>query len=326
MDYFQHHKQTLVFQHSKQSFAVNDTPLDHQLRAKIATFDIDFMEIRFREIENDYSQKAPWNDFLSVVYKVRNKRKARFNEVCKKLETYPAICYQIKNWDVFYYNKVEGLWVIIRGDIWRLLNPSIFIDNTHVDEGDAVLLQFEEVFTDCFSPCDQSCDKLRFKNTAILHELYDFLKKRYLTIHDIEKWLYYIQKGEFVRNLKTIAVLTFNNENNWFPKKNIYYFDFYNPGQLDGVIEFKDGILHSIPLKAKCNYAIERTIVLTNKDCEIYCSLADPKDSQPYAFNGIYYNKHRTWGYYIDLIYSLEFIEHDYNQYLENEIESICIK
>jgi hypothetical protein len=68
-------------------------------------------------------------------------------------------------------------------------------------------------------------------------------------------------------------------------------------------------------------------LLLTNEDCEKYCSLVEVTDSKPYAFNS-FYTKHRPTGYYYGCIWGLEFTYEEYDKYLKNinEIENICVK
>lgn len=329
MNYFQKHKQTLVFQHS-QSCCINDTPLDHQLQAVYDSFDKDDMESNLFDVEREGYYKECWNDFLQVVYTVRDKRTARFNEICMKLREHSAaICYQVKNSDPYFFNQIEGLWVIIRGDIWQSLDPSFFINNSDVTKEDAVFLQFEGIFTEDYKDCWKS-SKTALLNDTIVEQVYAFVRKRYLSMDDLASWLNLIQSGSFGKHLTTISVLSCI-DNKWTPKKYIYYFDPDKIGELDGIIEFIDGQLYSIPLIAtKSTAAIERTLMLTNKDCEKYCSLVEPKDSKPYAINRIHNTRNTYYRIHCEYrcrVYSLEFKYKEYDQYFEEkEIENICVK
>lgn len=328
MDDFLKHKQLLVYQNA-QRCEINNTPLDHELRSVYESFDKDEMEMNLFQLEREADYKEEWNRFLQMVYTIRDKRNERFNEICMKLKDHPAICYQIKNSDSFCFNEIEGLWLVVRGDVWRSINPTIFINNTDVADTDVVFLQFENIFTEDYKSC---CRYIAFVNDEIVNELYTFVLNRYLDIKDLNKWLSLIQNGRFGKHFTTLSVLTYIECKKWVPKKYIYYFHPEKMGELDGIVEYKDGKLDSIPLIAKKRTnAIQRTLMLTNKDCEKYCSLVNPADSKPYAPNALYNTaniKHRTRRSYYARIYNLEFTYKEYEQYFENldNIENISIK
>jgi hypothetical protein len=322
MDYFQIHKQKLVFEDSNQTYAINDTPFDRRLRAAYEAIDKDEMEINLCHIEREPSYKEEWNRFLQMVYTIRDKRNERFNEICMKLKDHNAICYQIKNSDSFCFNEIEGLWLIVRGDVWRSLNPSIFINNTDVEYTDVVFLQFEDIYID---------HEFAFKlDDDIMDHIYKCIQLRYLTLDSLEKWLTLIQNGRFGKQFTTLSILKYI-DGKWVPKKYIYYFHPEKIGELDGIVEYKDGKLDCVPLKAtKRTNALQRTLMFTNKDCEKYCSLVNPADSKPYAPNALYNTaniKHRTRCSYQARIYNLEFKYKEYEQYFENldNIENICL-
>ena len=335
---FQEHKRKLVFQNSTDKYEINGTPLDQQLQCVYDAFDKDDMEIHLNMAEHDNLYKEDWEEFLIKVEKIRNKRKERFNDICMKLKDSPGICYQIKNSDGFCYNQIEGLWAIVRGDVWRSVNPTIIINNDDVSDADAVFLQFQDIYTDDYKLC-LKYQGSGFRNTTIVEQVYNFVKKRYLSIDDIHEWLTLIEKGVFGRHFTTIAIITCKNNANWVPKKYIYYINPMNTAESDCILEFNnEGTLHSVPLKpagstntptrkAYLSGALERTMLLTNEDCEKYCSLVELADSKPYAFNA-FYSKHRTRCYYYSCIWGIEFTEEEYNQYLKNinEIENICVK
>jgi hypothetical protein len=335
---FQQHKQKLIFQNSSEKYEINNTPLDQQLQCVYDAFDKDDMEIHLNMAEHDNMYKEDWEEFLKIVEKVRNKRKERFNEICMKLKDNPGICYQIKNSDGFCYNQIEGLWFVVRGDVWRSVSPTIIINNDDVCDTDAVFLQFQNIYTyDYKRHLKYGIDG--FHNDKIIEQVYNFVKKRYLSIDDITEWLSLIEKGVFGKHFTTIAIVTCKDNASWVPKKYIYYINPMNIQQSDCILEFNDkGKLHAIPLKpagstntptrkAYLSGALKRTMLLTNEDCEKYCSLVELTDPKPYAFNA-FYSKHRTRCYYYSRIYSLEFTEEEYNQYLKNinEIENICVK
>jgi hypothetical protein len=334
----QQHKRKLVFQDSTEQYEINGTPLDLQLQFVYDAFDKDDMEFHFYEIEQDGFYKEEWEKFLKQVEKVRNKRKERFNEICMKLKDNPAICYQIKNSDAFCYNEIEGLWAVVRGDIWRSLCPTIIINNDDVNDADAVFLQFQDIYTyDYKRHLKYGIDG--FHNTKIVEQVYNFVKKRYLSIDDITEWLNLIEKSVFGRHFTTIAIVTSKYNENWVPKKYIYYIDPMNTTQSDCILEFNDdGKLHTVPLKPTKSAntlvrnmyltgALQRTILLTNEDCEKYCSFMEITDSKPYAVNE-FYSKYRTQGYYMYYVNGLEFKYEEYDQYMDNiyEIEIICVK
>ena len=335
---FQEHKRKLVFQNSTDKYEINGTPLDQQLQCVYDAFDKDDMEIHIYEVEQDGMYREIWEEFLKKVEKVRNKRKERFNEICMKLKDNPGICYQIKNSDGFCYNEIEGLWVVIRGDVWRSVNPTIIINNENVSDTDAVFLQFQDIYTDDYN-LSLKYQGSGFRNTKIVEQVYNFVKKRYLSIKYITEWLTLIEKGVFGRHFTTIAIATCKNNANWVPKKYIYYINPMNIQQSDCILEFNDdGKLHAVPLKPTKNEntlvrkmyltgALRRTMLLTNKDCEKYCSLVELTDSKPRAFNE-FYSKHRVHGYYMYSVSGLEFTYEEYNKYLNNinEIENICVK
>lgn len=335
---FQQHKRKLVFEHSTEPYEINCTLLDRRLQNAYDAFDQDDMEIHLNMAENDNLYKEDWEEFLKNVEKVRNKRKERFNEICMKLKDNPGICYQIKNSDGFCYNQIEGLWFVVRGDVWRSRSPTIIINNDDVGDTDAVFLQFQDIYTDDYKLCLRYSGS-GFRNTKIVEEVYNFVKKRYLSIDDITEWLSLIEKGVFGRHFTTIAIVTCKDNATWVPKKYIYYINPMNVQQSDCILEFnEEGKLQAVPVKPTKSAntlvrkmyltgALQRTMLLTNEDCVKYCSLVDITDSKPYAFNA-FYSKHRTRCYYYSRIYNLEFTEEEYNQYLKNinEIENICVK
>lgn len=334
---FQEHKQKLVYENSTESHEINCTPLDRRLKEAYDAFDKDDMEINLIEVEHDGYYKEHWQDFLRMVEKVRKKRKERFNEICMKLKDHPGICYQIKNSDGFCFNEIEGLWAVIRGDVWRAANPNIIINNDDVCDTDAVFLQFQDIYTDDY---ELSLEYIYTDDNLIspilIKQVYSFVKKRYLSIEDVNDWLNLIQKDAFGKNFTTIAIVTCKDAN-WVPKKYIYYINPFKFTQSDFILEFNDqGKLHSIPLKPTCDTSLRkmfipsvlrRTILLTNEDCEKYCSLVELTDSKPYALNE-FYTKHRTRGYYMHYIYRLEFKYAEYHKYIDNleNIENICVK
>jgi hypothetical protein len=337
----QQHKRKLVFQNSTEPCEINGTPLDQQLQCVYDAFDKDDMEIHLNMAERDNMYKEDWEEFLKNVEKVRNKRKERFNETCMKLKDNLGICYQIKNSDGFCYNQIEGLWAVVRGDVWRATSPNIIINNDHVSETDAVFIQFQDIYTDNYkSHLKYGIDG--FHNTKIVEQVYNFVKKRYLSIDNITEWLSLIEKGVFGKHFTTIAIITSKDNVNWIPKKYIYYINPMNITESDCILEFNDeGKLHAFPIKPSkstnanerlerklcLSGALQRTLLLTNEDCEKYCSLVEVTDSKPYAFNS-FYTKHRPTGYYYGCIWGLEFKYEEYDQYLKNinEIENICVK
>jgi hypothetical protein len=334
----QQHKRKLVFQNSTEPCEINGTPLDQQLQCVYDAFDKDDMEINLNMAEQDNLYKEEWEEFIRTVEKVRNKRKERFNEICMKLKDNLGICYQIKNSDGFCYNQIEGLWAVVRGDVWRSVNPTIIINNEDVNDADAVFLQFRDIYTDDYKLCLKYSGS-GFRNTKIVEQVYNFVKKRYLAIDDITGWLNLIQSGIFGEHFTTIAIVTCKDNANWVPKKYIYYINPTNVMQSDCILEFNDdGKLHAVPLKpnksantlVRKSYltgALRRTMLLTNEDCVKYCSLVELTDSKPYAFNA-FYSKYRTRCYYYSRISGLEFIEEEYDKYIYNldNLENICVK
>jgi hypothetical protein len=280
------------------------------------------MEMNLFDVECEASYKEEWNGFLQMVYTIRDKRNDRFNEICMKLKDHPAICYQIKNSDSFCFNEIEGLWLVVRGNVWRFLNPTVFINDTDVADTDIIFLQFEDIYTD-----HEFSIKLDYE---IMDHVYRCIQQRYLTVDNLNVWLNLIQNGRFGKHFTTLSILTYI-DSKWVPKKYIYYFHPEKISELDGIVEYKDGQLYSIPLKAtKRTHAIQRTLMFTNKDCEKYCSIVNPVDSKPYAPNALYNTAnitHRTRCFYLSRIYNLEFAFKEYKQYFENilNIENICI-
>lgn len=337
---FQQHKRKLVFLNSTDDvYEINGTPLDQQLQCVYDAIDKDYMEIHLHEVEQEAMYKEQWEHFLEIVEKVRNKRKERFNEICMKLTDNPGICYQIKNSDGFCYNEIEGLWVVIRGDVWRSVNPTIIINSDDVSDTDAVFLQFQDIYTYDYKRHLKYGAADGFYNPKIIEQVYNFVKKRYLSMDDITEWLTLIENGVFGRHFTTIAIVTCKDNSNWVPKKYIYYISPMNIQQSDCILEFNDeGKIHAVPLKptgcantptrrAYLIGTLKRTMLLTNEDCEKYCALVELTDSKPYAFNS-FYSKHRPRGYYYGCIWGLEFTYEEYDTYLKNinEIENICVK
>jgi hypothetical protein len=288
-------------------------------------FDHDYMLLNLQEVESEYEYKEEWLRFLHMVQYVRNKRKERFNKICMKLQDNVAICYQIKNSEEFMYKEIEGLWVIIRGDIWRDINPNIYIQNEHVENTNAVFLQFQGIHTDDYNCCGK-LNKNVFHDEDIICKLYQFIQKRYLSTDDIKEWVQLIQSGIFGKHFTTISIIQ-RIYSMWVPKHRIYYFDPDKIGLVDGILEFHEGNLSSVPIKPKkSTNALQRTLFLTNEDCEKYCLYVEETDSKPYAFNALYFAKHRVKTYYRSLVYNLEFIRKEYYMYIQNEIENICVK
>jgi hypothetical protein len=321
------HKLKLIFENHPYHYEINNTPLDKRLRNAYDTLDKDSMIENINDVEVEYLYKESWYFFLDLVKNVRNKRKARFNNVCAKLKDNPGICYQLQNSESFKYNEIEGLWLVIRGDIWRILNPNIYIDNSDIEPIDAVFLQFQDIHTDDYEICWKSRKNV-CQNTRLIEQVYTFVQKRYVSRDDIAAWLKLICDGEFGRHFTTIALIRCKDNNDWVPKKQIYYLDPDKIGNVDGILEFdEDGVFQSIPLKPKKNTAaLQRTMLLTNEDCEKYCKLVKADDSKPYAYNAHYYANHRLKCYYQGIVYNLEFSYKEYFQYIENEIENICVK
>jgi hypothetical protein len=321
MDCFQIHKQKLVFEDSNQTYAINDTPFDRRLRAAYEAIDKDGMEIRLDSVENDYLYRTEWYDFLTMVYKVRDIRTQRFNNICMNLHAHCGICYQIKNSEWFAFNEIEGLWFIIRGDIWKNINPNICINNDSVSDNDVVFLQFQNLNTYDFEEIYDSWMKSD-KYREISNRMYEFVRKRYLSFDDIRLLLSDIPSGTLVQYFTTIAILNCNNKQQWRPKKYVYYFNTDIPGQMDGKLEFTDSKLTSIlRVPKKSTNALQRTLFLTNEDCEKYCSLVRHADSKPYAFNASY-----VWyGYYSGVVDNLEFTYSQYSKYIQMDIENLCV-
>jgi hypothetical protein len=323
MDYFQIHKQKLVFEDSNQTYAINDTPFDRRLRAAYEAIDTDGMEINILTVERDIIFRNKWNDFLKLVYKVRDMRTERFNDICMNLYKYNGICYQLKNSEWITYNEIEGLWVIIRGDIWKKFRPNICINNDTVSNDDAVFLQFQNLHTydydDIFSGSGTNIYK------KVCNSMYELVRKRYLSFDDISLLLNLIQSEESMRSFfTTIAIVSCNDKHHWRPKNYVYYFDTYIPGQIDGKLHFTDGRLSSISIiPSVSTTALQRTMFLTNEDCEKYCSLVKLFDSKPYAINAVYKN---VYGYYRQLVLNSSNAYSQYSKYVKMDIENLCVK